>query len=116
MSKVGLADQQALLRWADSIAARSELPRLIRRLILETAKGLVQLGFPAGEGVAAGSWDGSVRTTEATAFVPKGLSHWELSIEKSVGKKADADYGKLNHPGFRAHLSSCVRPAWPCRA
>jgi site-specific DNA recombinase len=22
----------------------------------------------------------------------------------------------LKHPGFRAHLSSCVRPGWPCRS
>ncbi len=92
--KAGLADQQVLLRWADSIGARSEFPRLIRRLILETGRGVVQLGFPAGEGVAAGSWDGSVRATEPTAFIPKGLSLWELSVEKSVGKKADSDYRK----------------------
>jgi hypothetical protein len=92
--KAGLADQQALLRWADSIGARSEFPRLIRRLILETGRGVVHLGFPAGEGVAVGGWDGSVRATEPTAFIPRGLSLWELSVGKSVGKKADIDYRK----------------------
>ena len=94
MAEPGLADQQELLRWADTISARSDFPRLIRRLILETGRGVVQLGFPAGEGVAVGSWDGTVRSTEATAFIPLGLSLWELSVERSVGTKAEADYTK----------------------
>src|SRR6266568_2767733 len=94
MTQPGLIDRRGLLNWADSIGARSELPRLVRRLILETGRGVVELGFPAGEGVAVGSWDGSVRATEPTAFIPKGLSHWELSVEKSVGRKADSDYSK----------------------
>jgi hypothetical protein len=94
MPRPGLIDQQELLRWANTVSARSDFPRLIRRLILETGRGVVQLGFPAGEGVSAGSWDGTVRSTEATAFIPLGLSLWELSVEKSVGRKADADYNK----------------------
>jgi hypothetical protein len=94
MPRLGLIDQQELLRWANTVSARSDFPRLIRRLILETGRGVVQLGFPAGEGVSAGSWDGTVRSTEATAFIPLGLSLWELSVEKSVGRKADADYNK----------------------
>jgi predicted HicB family RNase H-like nuclease len=94
VSKAGLVDQQVLLQWADMLGARSELPRLVRRLILETARGVVQLGFPAGEGIVAGSWDGSVRATEPTAFIPNGLSLWELSVEKAVGKKAESDYRK----------------------
>lgn len=94
MPNPALANQQTLLRWADSVGARSEFPRLIRRLILETGRGVVQLGFPAGEGVATQSWDGTVRATEATPFIPKGLSLWELSVEKAVGKKADRDFEK----------------------
>jgi hypothetical protein len=94
MARPGLADQQELLRWADTVSARSDFPRLVRRLILETGRGVVQLGFPAGEGVAVGSWDGTVRSTEVTAFIPLGLSLWELSVEKSVGSKAEADYAK----------------------
>ena len=94
MTRPGLADRQQLLQWADTLAARSELPRLVRKLILETGRGVVQLGFPAGEGVSAGSWDGTVRAGEATAFVPAGLSLWELSVTKGVGTKADDDYAK----------------------
>src|SRR6266508_3009254 len=94
MAQPGLIDRRGLLNWADSIGARSELPRLIRRLILETGKGVVELGFPAGEGVSAGSWDGSVRASDDAPYVPAGLSLWELSVEKSPGSKADEDYAK----------------------
>jgi hypothetical protein len=94
MTQPGLIDRRGLLNWADSIGARSELPRLIRRLILETGKGVVELGFPAGEGVAAASWDGTVRASEDALYVPSGLSLWELSVEKSPGAKADNDYAK----------------------
>src|SRR6266567_7627260 len=94
MDEPGLTTQRELAVWANSVAARTELPRLGRRLILESARGVVQLGFPAGEGASVGSWDGSVRATEATAFVPIGLSLWELSVEKAVGTKADGDNAK----------------------
>lgn len=55
---------------------------------------MVELGFPAGEGVSAGSWDGTVRASEDAPYVPAGLSLWELSVEKSAGAKAEADYSK----------------------
>lgn len=78
----------------ESVAA-SEFPRLIRRLAWETAPDAVRLGFPAGSGTSAGDWDGSVRTVTGNAFVPAGLSVWELSVEKSgMTAKADDDYGK----------------------
>ena len=108
MPAPGLADQQELLRWADSIGSRSDLPRLIRKLILETGSGVVQLGFPAGAGVAAGGWDGTARATESTAFVPEGLSLWELSVEKSVGKKVDSDYVKRTTTPDGSTTSNCA--------
>src|SRR4051794_11284209 len=94
MARPGFVDQQELLRWADTRSAEGDFPRLIRRLILETGHGVTQLGFPAGEGIGVGDWDGTVRTTEPTAFIPEGLSVWELSTDKHVGTKADSDYAK----------------------
>jgi hypothetical protein len=61
---------------------------------LETGQGVVALGFPAGEGVSAGSWDGTVRASQDTPYIPAGLSLWELSVEKSAGTKAESDYAK----------------------
>lgn len=102
MTQPGLIDRRGLLNWADSIGSRSELPRLIRRLILETGKGVVELGFPAGEGVSAASWDGTVRASADTPYVPAGLSLWELSVDKSPGSKADGDYDNgRRHPTLR---------------
>lgn len=93
-TRVGFIDRNELRRWADTRPSQSDFPRLVRRLILETTPGLVELGMPAGDGVAAGDWDGSVRTTEATAWVPDGLSVWELSVNSSPNAKADGDYSK----------------------
>jgi len=93
-TRLGLVDQSELARWADSREAQGDLPRLIRRLILETGRGVEQLDFPGGEGISTGGWDGTVRATEATAFIPAGLSLWEVSTDKNANKKADRDYAK----------------------
>lgn len=66
----------------------------MRRLILETSPELIELGMPAGEGVAVGDWDGSARSSGTHPWVPDGVSVWELSVDKRPGKKADTDYGK----------------------
>ncbi|MCL6422721.1 hypothetical protein Bequi_04855 [Brachybacterium sp. JHP9] len=93
----------------------------MRRLILETTPGLVELGMPAGDGVAAGDWDGSVRTAEATAWVADGLSVWELSVNSSPNTKADDDYSKRTDTPDGAPTSDCtyveaiLRP-WTARA
>lgn len=121
MSDIARVDSNQLKQWADRISARSELPRLVRRLILETGRDVVQLGFPAGEGVSAGDWDGSVRANASTPFIPKGLSVWELSVNKSPGKKADEDYAKRTATpdgtpaGEATYVAVSLRP-WTKRA
>ncbi|MDZ7677704.1 MAG: hypothetical protein U5K29_04035 [Acidimicrobiales bacterium] len=100
MSRPGYTDRAALRAWADRRESEGEFPRLIRRLILETTPGLVELGIPAGDGVSTGGWDGVVTSTEGSAWVPKGRSLWELSTERSVGVKADRDYERRSaNPG-----------------
>lgn len=94
MSRPGYADRARLQSWADARASHGELPRLIRRLILETAPGIAALGMPAGEGVAAAGWDGSVHASSASPWVPAGLSVWEISANRSPGTKADHDWEK----------------------
>jgi hypothetical protein len=121
MEHPGLVDQQELLRWADTVAARTEFPRLLRRLVLETGRGVAQIGVPAGEGTSVGGWDGTVRATEGTAHVPAGLSVWELSVEKSVGTKADKDYAKRLTTPDGSPTSDCTYVAaslrrWAARA
>jgi hypothetical protein len=92
MPRPGFITRQDLLLWADSVGAGTEFPRLLRRLILETGRNVTELLFPAGEGARVGGWDGSVRSTDATPFIPEGLSGWEVSGERKAGLKADKDY------------------------
>jgi hypothetical protein len=101
-------NRKELLNWAGTIAARSELPRLLRRLILETGRGVVQLGFPAGEGVALGGWDGTLVSAEAGPFIPVGLSVWELTVEESVGTKADRDFKNRKTTPDGSPTSTCT--------
>lgn len=68
-------------------------PLLIRRLIAETADGLISIDMPGGSGTASGGFDGVVTTTGMTAFVPAGTSVWELSVGGGQSKAED-DYSK----------------------
>jgi hypothetical protein len=111
VARLGLVDQTDLARWADSREAPGYLPRLIRRLILETGRGVVQLGFPGGEGIATAGWDGTARANETTAFIPAGLSLWELSVEKSANTKADKDYAKRLSTPDGSPLEDCTYTA-----
>lgn len=94
MTRPGFATQLELLRWAGSIPARGGLPRLIRRLVLETGHDVKSLDFPADEGTAAGGWDGVAVVAGNAPFVPDGQTLWELSAGQSTNAKATADYGK----------------------
>ncbi len=108
MARPGFADRNKLRDWADARQSQSEFPRLIRRLILETTPGVVELGMPAGEGVAAGRWDGTLRATGASAWVPEGLSVWELSVDDHPGTKAEDDYTKRASTRDATPTSDCT--------
>lgn len=87
-------NRSTLQSWASTRQAQSEFPRLIRRLIFETTSSSTEIGMPAGDGVAAGGWDGTVQATSTNPWVPDGKSVWELSVNKSPNQKADEDYSK----------------------
>jgi hypothetical protein len=73
MARLGLADRDDLAQWGTTEGAAANLAQLLRRAILETADGLVSVGFAAGVGVYGSGWDGTARATNATAMVPGGL-------------------------------------------
>jgi hypothetical protein len=99
MARLGLAERDDLAAWGKAEGALADLPRLVRRLILETAPGLVSLGFAAGVGVFGSDWDGTVRASAPTVKVPGGLSLWELSTRADVNRKANSDYAKRTAEG-----------------
>jgi hypothetical protein len=51
-------------------------------------------GFPSGESVQTGGWDGIVHATTGNAYVPDGWSGWELSKRGDTKANADEDYEK----------------------
>jgi hypothetical protein len=75
-------------------------PELIRRLIRETAVGLVDVDMPVGSGTALGGFDGVITATKDSPFVPKGTLVWELSVSGRHGNqhKADYDYSARDAP------------------
>lgn len=105
-----LANAIDIVSWANRRDAQGNFPQLIRRLVHASAIRVLRAGFRAGEGVSLGGWDGIVEVETGNAFVPDGLSSWELSTEKSVGAKANEDYDKrTNKPlGIEISQSSFV--------
>lgn len=95
--------REDLLVWADTPPAAPDLPRLVRRLILETTTEVTGIDFPGGGGVASGGFDGVAEASSSTAFVPAGTSVWELSVQDGANRKAEEDYGKrMAGPGGTA--------------
>lgn len=108
MKAQNLVNRADLLQWAGTVTADAELPRLVRRLILEAGRGVVQLSIPAGEGIRAGDWDGTLRTSEEAPYIPLGLSVWELSVDKSPGAKADRDIKKRDKTPDGSPTNTCT--------
>jgi len=81
--------------WAGSYNARYIFSRLVRRLIHHSCmKDLLKIDFPTDESVQRPGWDGFAETRSGNAFVPAGISVWELSAEANPRVKADKDFKK----------------------
>ncbi|HAL65357.1 MAG TPA: hypothetical protein DCP10_07315 [Bacteroidales bacterium] len=61
-----------------------------------------QSNFPSGSATYIGGWDGIVNCETGTAYVPQGISLWELGTTSDCKGKADDDYDKrkANPIGF----------------
>jgi hypothetical protein len=88
-----LASATDLAQWAERRDAQAQLPQLVRRLIAATANGLSRLTIRAGEGIALPGWDGIAEAAHPSAFVPGGLSVWEMGVGDPAPKAA-GDYRK----------------------
>ncbi|OZC01309.1 hypothetical protein [Rubricoccus marinus] len=95
-----LATASDLASWAANRRdAQSTLPQLVRRLVTATATDLTRVSVRAGEGVGLPGWDGIVEAAGWSAFVPEGLSVWEMGVGEPEGK-AQKDYRKrTDEPG-----------------
>ena len=81
-------------RWADQRDSQAIFPRLIRRLVLASINRVERLHFRSDEGVQLGGWDGIVQVPTGNAFVPDGVSGWELSTSGDVKGRAIDNYQK----------------------
>ncbi len=78
--------------WAQSLAAESELGRLVQKLIVQTASP-TGLRIPVGKAGNTPGWDGVVNVAEGNFRVPPGQSFWEWGAGPA-GDKAQRDYKK----------------------
>lgn len=85
-----------LEEWATSNLSNASrtLPQLVRRLIHASVESLVRIEMPAGEGVWLPGYDGHVETAKGNAFVPLGISVWEMGAGGDPGRKAEEDFQK----------------------
>jgi transcriptional regulator with XRE-family HTH domain len=109
-----------LNQWADSLAARSVLPQLIRRLTRATGNAVTFVSFPALDQTQRTGPDGGVDAAEHDAFVPLGRSVWEMGVSKKPGEKAEGDFAKRRKEklGFdkkRATFIFVTPQNWPAK-
>lgn len=91
---VGYVKRHHVRSWADRADARYGLVELVKRLVAETASGLLKVEFAMDEGVDLGGFDGKVCAEAESRWVPAGGSVWEVSVRRDVRTKADEDYQK----------------------
>lgn len=94
MPSITFADASDLAAWSDRREAQQRLPELVRRLVLASPVNPSRVSFRSGEGVQLSGWDGIVESVSGDAFVPHGVSCWELGTGADPKGKADDDYQK----------------------
>jgi hypothetical protein len=105
-----------LEKWAETVSAKAELPWLLRRLVWASCSEIGKLEFPGGHHVYLGGFDGVVDCGRGNHIVPPGVSGWELTTEKNVTGKANADFEKRtdDSKGFDRNKTTFIF-ATPCR-
>lgn len=84
-----------IIDWANTHTkeAQTSLPRWVRRLCFD-AEATRQLVFPAGDSSFVPGWDGVLSCKRGNAWIPTGLSRWEIGCDQDVSGKACRDYQK----------------------
>jgi plasmid maintenance system antidote protein VapI len=105
--------------WADgNIAARAQLPALLRRLVNGSGIPLSKVDFPAFDNAQRHGWDGQVEADAASPWLARGSSGWEFGCDRDPATKAETEYknrkGSLM-PDLRAAITFVfVTPRnWP---
>jgi hypothetical protein len=86
-----LATAKDIDNWGETMAARWDVARLVRSLIIQTNDRATP-DMRAGEQAELPGYDGLVDSPLETFFVPEGHSVWELGTGQDPGDKASRDY------------------------
>ena len=70
------------------------LPELIKQLINKSRAKIEHLRIPSFQDTWAPGYDGVVECTEATPYIPSGISVWECGTSKHTLDKLNHDYNK----------------------
>jgi hypothetical protein len=96
MATAMLISAKDLINWANNYTSRFTLPQLLRRLILASTKNVTKLRLPSDEQVSRPGYNGIVQVEQGNAWIPSGLSVWEMGVDKDPAAKAEKDYAKRN--------------------
>lgn len=81
--------------WASrNISARSRLSVFLRTLVNSTNSYLKKVDFPGNDDAQRSGWDGFIEATQASQWVPEGLSGWEFGTNQEITSKANHDFSK----------------------
>ena len=81
-----------LVSWANTIAARTRLPVLLRRLVHADTDPGAKVDFPGNDAGERKGWDGFTDAEAPGHWVPGGQTGWELSVSKDLPGKANRDF------------------------
>jgi len=82
-----------LTQWADTRACESELPLLIRKLIIASGDW-AQVNIPGGDSIFKPGWDGICELNSQLGLAPAGSSFWELGRNGDYHQKLKSDFAK----------------------
>ncbi len=84
--------RSSVSQWATTQAAIGELPDHVANLAIASCPDITHIAIPGGKSVSWRGPDGRIECDRGNAFVPAGISHWELSTRKNPREKAEADF------------------------
>ena len=63
-----------IVAWANKRDAQALMPILLRRLIHESLSCITMIGFPGGDSVQLGGFDGTLEVGRGNPWIPDGRS------------------------------------------
>ena len=80
--------------FSKTIAARTQLSVLLRTLVNSTGDNLEKVDFPGNDDAERPGWDGFIKASSGTPWIPEGVSGWEFGVNVDIKGKADGDFSK----------------------